>query len=138
MEASLQAGPGELPTALSISPFTLCFFLAGSCQQQPQGMRWPRGVRTSGLRISSQWEVSLRSSADVCVLAAAPGLHFLGAGSPPAQHPKPSPRGILPQSQHWLSPSGQPELKPPSPGESRVPIVFTRWCPETRHRKTQH
>lgn len=45
------------------------------------------------------------------VLDAAPSLHFIGAGSPPAQHPKPSLQGLLAPLYPWLSPTSPSELK---------------------------
>ena len=70
------------------------------------------------------------------VLDAAPSLHFIGAGSPPAQHPKPSLWGLLARLHPWLSSSGLSEPKVLSLWESHVWIVFTRWCPGTQHCKT--
>lgn len=84
MEASLHA--------LHCSFFFITSPLPLGGKQQPAGVRrepWGLGahlVQASGFNGKYSLEPHLR----MFVLDAAPSLHFIGAGSSPAQHPKPS------------------------------------------------
>lgn len=100
IEASLQAGPGQLPTALSTSPLTSPFSWWAAISSSHGGQREPWGREHIW---SPHQPVMGNIPQFICTC-----LCWM---LPPAQHPNPSPQGILAQSQPWLSSPGQSEPK---------------------------